>query len=395
MGAETDPYRVALAVEQYLRTNLRLLPAAAVRRLRLALRGVPLRDPHRVLPALRRRHGRAPPLQRHPRPRRRRLHRRRRRAERRVGRDAQRRPLVGRGVLPGRRMGAVRPDAGTADPEHRRRARQRPRRRRGGRARRRRSVTRAVERSAGEAGRARVADPGGPAVRPRRRRRRRPPAGCRGRSGSSRSSSSGRPAARCCAGAAWSAGPRRSGCARPSRCCTPTCVTTASRCRPPGRSTRRRGYLRERLGVDAGDLPARVQAVAFGGRPASEADLAGLADLRRRVRRRLRERVGRPAAVLALYGIRPAHARRRLARPGDRVRAPRRERAQSPSASAVLLRELALDDAAQMGRRRPFLVRRRLRSSSRWLIASLILTSRTIPLRFCSSRARCLRTASS
>ena len=44
-------------------------------------------------------------------------------------------------------------------------------------------------------------------------------------------------------------------------------------------------YLGERLGVDAGDLPARVQAVAFGGRPASEADLAGLADLRRRVRR--------------------------------------------------------------------------------------------------------------
>ena len=126
--------------------HLRLLPAAAVRGLRLALRGVPLRDPHRVLPALRRRHGRAPPLQRDPRPRRRRLHPRRRGAERRVGRVAQRRPLVGRGVLPGRRLGAVRPDAGTADPQHRRRARQRPRRRRRGRAGRRRRVACAVER---------------------------------------------------------------------------------------------------------------------------------------------------------------------------------------------------------------------------------------------------------
>ena len=78
-------------------------------------------------------------------------------------------------------------------------------------------------------------------------------------------------------------------------------------------------YLRERLGVDAGDLPARVQAVVFGGRQASEADLADLADLRRRVRRRLRDRTGRPAAVLALYGVRPQYAQRRLARPGGRV----------------------------------------------------------------------------
>ena len=89
---------------------------------------------------------------------------------------------------------------------------------------------------------------------------------------------------------------------------------------PPSRTLdETASYLRERLGVDAGDLPARVQAVVFGGRQASEADLADLADLRRRVRRRLRERAGRPAAVLALYGIRPPYARRRLARPGDRV----------------------------------------------------------------------------
>jgi hypothetical protein len=53
----------------------------------------------------------------------------------------------------------------------------------------------------------------------------------------------------------------------------------------------------------------------FGGRQASEADLADLADLRRRVRRRLRERESWPASVLALYGIRTSSARRRLARP--------------------------------------------------------------------------------
>ena len=89
---------------------------------------------------------------------------------------------------------------------------------------------------------------------------------------------------------------------------------------PPSRTLdETASYLRERLGVDAGDLPARVQAVLFGGRQASEADLADLADLRRRVGRRLRDRIGRPAAVLALYGIRPPSARRRLARPGDRA----------------------------------------------------------------------------
>ncbi len=89
---------------------------------------------------------------------------------------------------------------------------------------------------------------------------------------------------------------------------------------PPSRTLdETASYLRERLGVDAGDLPARVQAVVFGGRQASDADLADLADLRRRVRRRMRERAGRLAAVLALYGIRPPYARRRLARPGGRL----------------------------------------------------------------------------
>ena len=76
-------------------------------------------------------------------------------------------------------------------------------------------------------------------------------------------------------------------------------------------------YLHERLSVDAGGLPARIQAVVYGGRPATAQDLADLADLRRRLRRRLREREGRIKALLALYVLRspalgaPATERRR------------------------------------------------------------------------------------
>ena len=71
-------------------------------------------------------------------------------------------------------------------------------------------------------------------------------------------------------------------------------------------------YLRERLGVDAGDLPARIQAVLFGGRPAADQDLADLASFRRRLRRSLREREGRMRALLALYGLRAARPGRQL-----------------------------------------------------------------------------------
>ena len=70
-------------------------------------------------------------------------------------------------------------------------------------------------------------------------------------------------------------------------------------------------YLRERLSVDAGDLPARIQAVLYGGRPATAQDLADLADLRRRLRRRLRVREGRIEALLALYGLRAPVPERR------------------------------------------------------------------------------------
>ena len=298
--------------------HLRLLPAAAVRGLRLALRGVPLRDPHRVLPALRRRHGRAPPLQRDPRPRRRRLHPRGRGAERRVGRVTQRRPLVGRGVLPGRRLGAVRPDAGTTDPQHRRRARRRPRGRRS-RAGRRRGVTGAV----GQRRRCRQS----PGQRPGRTRRpddadgadgeperaavgARDPRGPRRLAGRPRAAAPARPGPRVHGRAAARvrgaavrrpARPRRRDARLPDarrdgeRTCASAWAWTRATCRRASR----------RSCSEAGRRARRTS-------PTS-------ADLRRRVRRRLRERAGRPAAVLALYGIRPPYARRRLARPGDRL----------------------------------------------------------------------------
>ncbi len=70
--------------------------------------------------------------------------------------------------------------------------------------------------------------------------------------------------------------------------------------------------LRERLGVDAEPLVARLQAVFFGGRAATAADLAAVAALRRELRRALRARYGRRQALLALYGL------------GARLEAPRR-----------------------------------------------------------------------
>ena len=63
-------------------------------------------------------------------------------------------------------------------------------------------------------------------------------------------------------------------------------------------------YLRERLDLDAGDLPSRLQAVFFGGHAATPEDLADLAAFRRRLRRRLRERESRTKALLARYGLR-------------------------------------------------------------------------------------------
>ena len=72
--------------------------------------------------------------------------------------------------------------------------------------------------------------------------------------------------------------------------------------------------LQDRFGVDAGDVPERLQAIAFGGRPATADDLAALTALRRRLRAGLRARDGRLARLAALYGLRrTSHARARRA----------------------------------------------------------------------------------
>ena len=76
-------------------------------------------------------------------------------------------------------------------------------------------------------------------------------------------------------------------------------------------------WLQRRLGVDAGDLPARLQAIAFGGSSVTDADLQDLTVLRRRVHSRLRKTSGRLTALLALYGVRPPVGGRRVARPSS------------------------------------------------------------------------------
>lgn len=67
-------------------------------------------------------------------------------------------------------------------------------------------------------------------------------------------------------------------------------------------------FLAGYLDLDASTIMQRVEAVLFGGRAATHQDLADLADLRRRVRRRLRTRAGWTRTLLAAYG-RPLSAR--------------------------------------------------------------------------------------
>ena len=68
--------------------------------------------------------------------------------------------------------------------------------------------------------------------------------------------------------------------------------------------------LHDRFGVDPEDVPARVQAVLFGGWRLGEADVAAVRALERRLRASLRSRDGRLASLAAAYGLRrarPAH----------------------------------------------------------------------------------------
>ncbi|MEI6451430.1 MAG: transglutaminase domain-containing protein [Actinomycetes bacterium] len=62
-------------------------------------------------------------------------------------------------------------------------------------------------------------------------------------------------------------------------------------------------FLMGSFELDAGPLMDRIQAVLFGGRAATEEDLAAVAAFRRQLKRRMRARRGRVRAILALYGI--------------------------------------------------------------------------------------------
>ena len=309
--ARPTPTEIALAVEAYLRSEVRVLAQAAVDRLSLALRGVPVQDQDRLLPALRRRDGPAAPVQRHPGPRGARVRDRRADRRRHLRRDAPRRPRLGRGVLPRGRLGAVRPDPRRGSPRRRGRADERAGRG-DRRSKSRRRLGHAHPSRLGHGCHSRRDPPARPRPRPQRRRRRRhhdgvltrrrlDPVGRRSGTRSRRlargprAAPSPRPPPRCTGGAAAhvagarlrrSAGPRH------------------GRRRRPRHSTRPPATCGSGWTSTPGDLPTRLQAVLFGGRAATPADLADLADFRRRLRRRLREREGRTKALLALYGLR-------------------------------------------------------------------------------------------
>jgi transglutaminase-like putative cysteine protease len=90
------------------------------------------------------------------------------------------------------------------------------------------------------------------------------------------------------------------------------------------------GLLRARYGVDGGDVPARVDAIVFGGLPAHEDDVTELRALRRSAAAHLRRREHPLARVAALYGLQ----RRRPLTPRPAA-PPRGSRAGRPGASAA------------------------------------------------------------
>jgi transglutaminase-like putative cysteine protease len=76
---------------------------------------------------------------------------------------------------------------------------------------------------------------------------------------------------------------------------------------PPSQTLRETAVLlKDALDLDATQVVDRAEAVLFGGRVASERDLADVAALRREMRRRLRNRMGWARAALARYGIQVA-----------------------------------------------------------------------------------------
>ena len=62
-------------------------------------------------------------------------------------------------------------------------------------------------------------------------------------------------------------------------------------------------FLNDYLDMDASAVVERIQAVLFGGRAATEGDVADIVAFHRDVKRRIRARSGRLRSVLALYGV--------------------------------------------------------------------------------------------
>ena len=125
VGAATDPYQIALRIEEYLRFNYAYSLHPAGHGVPIALRGVPVRHEDGVLPALRRRHGGAPALQRHPRAGGRGVRLGLANHPRHLRRDQARRARLGRGLLPRASAGSPstpRPGATCRAPGPRRRA---------------------------------------------------------------------------------------------------------------------------------------------------------------------------------------------------------------------------------------------------------------------------------
>jgi protein-glutamine gamma-glutamyltransferase len=78
---------------------------------------------------------------------------------------------------------------------------------------------------------------------------------------------------------------------------------------PPSRTLQETArFLKEYLSLDATSLACRVEAVLFGGRAATQQDLADMAVFRRELKRRLRARRGWARALLTSYGL-PSAAR--------------------------------------------------------------------------------------
>ncbi len=296
------PHRAVPALQ------LQLLAHPAADALPVALRGLPVRHEDRLLSALRRRHGHASTLQRDPRSRGGRLHDRRAGGQGHVRRQQDRRPRLGRGLLPRTRLGALRPHSRpTICP---------------GPAPHRRTPDSSIPTPRTPA---RAAPPPRAPRRPSRRafpetRRARRSSGATGTSAAPSTTPDWLPWALglavallawpfgepSCGGGDCAGEPRAGACEPGSRWSTPISGLRRRRAAVADTRRRRRGFLKEYLDLDAAPLTARVEAVLFGGRAGRRAGLADIAQLHLELRRRLRARQGWLSALRASYGLRLA-----------------------------------------------------------------------------------------